>query len=168
MDDLFNNTILCKDCGKKMRISSVNKNGFNLRAIECKPCDNKIIHPQDLQEYEEFKKLKEKDYEVKMRMVGNSYTVSIPREIVSFMREQERMIDDMVKLSMLDARRLNLMFHTEDNQDEFHNPNPNRRVVRSREVKIVRNGKPVYHKKEFHDSARPEKNKKVEYNKSDT
>jgi DNA-directed RNA polymerase subunit RPC12/RpoP len=162
MEDLFKNTFLCKDCNKKMRLTSINKNGFNLRAVECKDCNNRIIHPSDEKEYEEFKKLKEKEYGVKMRLVGNSYTVSIPREIVSFMREQEKMIDDMVKLSMMDMGGLNLRFHTEDNEDEFKDLENGRRVI-SREVKVVRNGKPVYHKKEYSDSANPQKNKKVEY-----
>ncbi|MCH7850695.1 MAG: hypothetical protein IH845_03575 [Nanoarchaeota archaeon] len=160
MEDLFSHTILCKGCNKKMKETLLRKNGFNLRALICKACNKQIIHPSDLHEFEEFKKLKEKEYEVKMRMVGNSYTVSIPREIVSFMREQEKMIDDMVKLSFQDARRLSLIFHTEENQDEFRN-RPNRRIVRSREVSVIRNGKQIYHKKEFHDSANPEKNKNI-------
>jgi hypothetical protein len=82
------------------------------------------------------------------------------------MREQERMIDDMVKLSFQDARRLSLIFHTEENEDEFEN-NRDGRFIRSSEVKVVRNGKPIYHKKEFRDSANPEKNKKVIYKEED-
>ena len=31
-----------------------------------------------------------------MRLVGNSYAVSIPREIVNFMNQQEKMMDEML------------------------------------------------------------------------
>jgi len=43
-------------------------------------------------------------------MVGNSYTVSIPKEIVSFMREQEKRMDDMVQLCFQEMGRLSLNF----------------------------------------------------------
>ena len=59
MEDLFKNTFLCKECNKKMKLTSINKNGFNLRAVECKDCNNRIIHPNDEKEFEEFKKLKQ-------------------------------------------------------------------------------------------------------------
>ena len=47
MIDIFEYGILCKDCGKKMEKVTIDKNGFHLRALECKKCENKIIHPQD-------------------------------------------------------------------------------------------------------------------------
>ena len=46
-----------------------------------------------------------------MRLVGNSYTVSIPKEIVLFMSEQERIIDNMVKLCFEKMGRLSLNFY---------------------------------------------------------
>lgn len=158
MADIFDNTILCKNCNKKMVETALEKEGFNLRAVKCPTCKNHIIHPEDLKEYEEFMKLKKKEYEVKMRMVGNSYAVSIPREIVSFMQEQERMMDDMVRLSFEDMGRISLMFHTQENENEFGNNNSDR-IVKAREVRVVRNGKQVYHRKQFKDSSHPEKNK---------
>jgi len=45
-----------------------------------------------------------------MRLVGNSYAVSIPKEIVSFMNEQEKIMDSMVKLCFEDIGRLSLNF----------------------------------------------------------
>ena len=45
-----------------------------------------------------------------MRLVGNSYAVSIPKEIVSFMNEQKKIMDDMVKLCFEDMGRLSLSF----------------------------------------------------------
>ena len=46
-----------------------------------------------------------------MRLVGNSYAVSIPKEIVSFMNEQEKSMSEMVKLCFEDIGRLSLDFN---------------------------------------------------------
>jgi hypothetical protein len=154
--DIFENRILCNHCNKEMKNVLVTKNGFNLRAKECKDCKEVIVHPTDKQEYEEFMRLKKKDFEVKMRMVGNSYAVSIPREIVDFMKEQERMIDDMVKLSFEEAGRISLMFNTQEEEgDEEARPH----VVSAKEVKIVKNGKPIIHARKFTDNKDPSRNK---------
>ena len=154
--DIFDNAILCKKCNKAMKPELVSRNGFNLRALKCKKCNEIIIHPIDKQEYDEFMRLKKKDFEVKMRMVGNSYAVSIPREIVHFMKEQEKIMDDMVRLNFEEAGRLSLLFNT----PEMHDEDVKSRVVKSKEVRVVKNNKPVFHSKEFYDSANPEKNKK--------
>lgn len=110
MADIFDNPILCKECNTLMKNIEVFKNGFLLRTIVCPKCNEKLIHPVDEQEYHKFINLKNKDFRVKMRMVGNSYTVSIPKEIVSFIREQERMMDDMVKLCFEEVGRVSLNF----------------------------------------------------------
>ena len=110
MTDIFDNTILCKKCNTKMKKIEVVKSGFILRTVVCNECNEKIIHPTDEQEYNKFINLKNKEFRVKMRLVGNSYAVSIPKEIVSFIREQERVMDDMVKLCFEDFGRLSLSF----------------------------------------------------------
>ncbi|MEK6918033.1 MAG: hypothetical protein AABW51_03730 [Nanoarchaeota archaeon] len=110
MTDIFDNQILCKECNKKMQKTNVSKNGFLLRAVICPECSYKIIHPVDEQEYVKFINLRNREFRVKMRMVGNSYTVSIPKEIVSFMREQEKRMDDMVQLCFQEMGRLSLNF----------------------------------------------------------
>ena len=138
-----------------MKPALVSKNGFNLRTIKCQKCGETIVHPSDKREYEEFMKLKEKEYNVKMRMVGNSYAVSIPREIVDFMRTQEQMINDMVKLNFEKAGRLSLMFNTSEENENQENKS---RAVSLKEVKIIKNGK-VYHARQVSDSAHPERNK---------
>jgi len=148
MEDIFDNTILCSKCNKKMISKLIPKNGFNLRAIKCENCEKLIIHPEDKKEYEEFVRLKQKEYNVKMRMVGNSYAVSIPREIVDFMQEQEKEMNDMVRLCFEEAGRIRLDFDSK-----------NSRVISSEEVKVVKDGKPVYHAKKISDSASPDKNK---------
>ena len=110
MADIFDNTILCNKCDVKMKKAEVTKNGFLLRAVICPTCNSIIIHPSDEQEHNKFINLKNKDFRVKMRLVGNSYAVSIPKEIVSFIREQEKIMDDMVRLCFEDFGRLSLNF----------------------------------------------------------
>jgi len=110
MSDIFDNSILCKKCGSLMQKARVVKKGFLFRAMVCPKCGEKIIHPVDEQEYNKFINLKNKEFRVKMRLVGNSYAVSIPKEIVSFMNEQEKIMDSMVKLCFEDIGRLSLNF----------------------------------------------------------
>jgi hypothetical protein len=132
--------------------SLISKNGFNLRIKKCDKCSEILIHPEDRLEYENFMRLKKKEFEVKMRMVGNSYAVSIPREIVDFMKDQERMVNDMVRLSFEDFGKVSLMFNrSEDEADS--------RIVKAREVKIIKNNKPILHARQFSDSAHPERNR---------
>ena len=162
-NDIFDNQILCKKCNKIMKPELLSRNGFNLRTLKCQKCGEIIVHPADKSEYENFMKLKNKDFEVKMRMVGNSYAVSIPREIVDFMHESENMLNNMVKLSFDNANRLSLMFNTPEMNEDSENKNPNvqSRVVKTREVHVVRNNKPVLHIRQVSDSAHPDKNKKI-------
>ncbi len=110
MADIFDNTILCKKCNKKMNSANIEKNGFLLRAVVCPKCNSKIVHPLDEERYSRFMSLKNKEFKVKMRLVGNSYAVSIPKEIVSFMNAQKKMMDDMVRLCFEDLGRLSLNF----------------------------------------------------------
>jgi len=94
----------------KMKKVNLIRNGFQLRALICEKCKQKIIHPQDEEEYKNFLNLKGKIFKVKMRIVGNSYAVSIPKEIVDFIKEQERIMNDIVQVAFNDARKLSLMF----------------------------------------------------------
>ena len=154
MTDIFDNPILCRNCNKAMKPTLISKNGFNLRALRCEKCNAIILHPVDKQEYDEFMKLKNKDFEVKMRMVGNSYAVSIPREIVDFMHDQENMMNNMVKLCFEEAGRISLMF----NNEHLENSRTNSRVMGAKEVRIIKDGKPVLHARKVYDSAHPERN----------
>jgi hypothetical protein len=141
-----------------MKPGLVNKNGFNLRAIKCEKCCETLVHPVDKREYDEFMRLKQKEFNVKMRMVGNSYAVSIPREIVDFMHDQENMMNNMVKLCFEEAGRISLMFNNESEETSNSNSPNQSRVLSSKEVHIVKNGKPVLHAKKVFDSAHPERN----------
>ncbi len=151
--DIFDNTILCKKCSSKMQKGQAVKNGFVFRIMVCPKCGEKLVHPVDEQEYERYITLKNKEFRVKMRLVGNSYAVSIPKEIVSFMNEQKKMMDEMVKLCFEDFGRLSLNF------EDFKNKNLNARVIKAKEYKVVKDNKPVLHVKQFADSANPSHNK---------
>ena len=94
------------------------KNGFSFRAVRCPKCHNKIIHPEDKQEYQRYLNLRSKTFGVKLRMVGNSYTVSIPREIVNFINEQNKVINEMVRLSLDQMGKLSLCFDNLEKKNE--------------------------------------------------
>lgn len=114
MKDIFDATILCKECKEEMEPSSVRKENFELRAIQCPKCKDKIVHPSDLNALQQFDSLKGKTFSVKLRMVGNSHAISIPKEIFDFMKEQQRQtrreMDDMVRLSCDSFRRMSVIF----------------------------------------------------------
>jgi hypothetical protein len=118
MTDIFDTKIVCKKCNKIMKPFLLNKNGFELRAVECSKCGDKIVHPADANCLNHYNDLKGKTFNVKLRMVGNSHTISIPKEIVDFMNEQKNQMrkhmDNMVKLCLDDFKRLSLLFDEEE------------------------------------------------------
>ncbi len=104
------------------------RNGLILRAVSCPKCGSKIIHPKDEQEYNDFVDLKKKEFTVKMRYVGNSYAVSIPKELVNFIKVQERIMDDMVRLCLEDFGRISLEFGNHQINHNNNNNNNNNKV----------------------------------------
>ena len=115
MTDIFDATILCNKCGEEMEKTSITKGGAMLRAVQCQKCKNTIMHPSDMDNLEHYNNLKGKTFHVKLRMVGNSHAISIPKEIINFMKEQERMMDDMVRLCFEDMHRLRIEFTEVEN-----------------------------------------------------
>ncbi|MBX4212222.1 hypothetical protein KW787_02070 [Candidatus Pacearchaeota archaeon] len=119
MTDIFDTTIVCKTCKKEMQPALVERSGLELRAVECPECHDTVIHPADLNSFEHFNTLKGKTFSVKLRMVGNSHAISIPKEIVDFvheMRQVEKDMDDMVKLCFEDFGRLSVRFGNFNNE----------------------------------------------------
>ncbi|MBU0907536.1 MAG: hypothetical protein KKD18_01050 [Nanoarchaeota archaeon] len=118
MQDIFDAKILCKHCNIEMQPSEVLKGGFRLRAIKCPQCSEKIIHPTDLYKFESFNNLKQKTYNVKLRVVGNSHAISIPKEIIDFINDMNKSMsshmNDMVKLCLEDFGRVSLSFNPEE------------------------------------------------------
>lgn len=116
MTDIFDATILCRACGQEMEPTLAKKEGFEVRAVECPKCHDTIIHPADLNVSAQYNNLKDKTYHVKLRMVGNSHAISIPKEIITFFQQQERLMDDMVRLCFEDMHKLRLEFGGEEEE----------------------------------------------------
>lgn len=115
--ELFDEIVLCKDCGKKMKKGFVVKNGFKIRVLECPKCKKRIYHPADLEAYKRFINLKERTFNVKLRIVGNSYAISIPKELITFheemFKEVKKEIERMkkiVKLCLEEPGKIALIF----------------------------------------------------------
>jgi len=130
MKDIFDTRIMCEKCDTEMQKEEVVKNGARVRAVKCMECGERIIHPQDLNYLKQFNNLKGKTYFVKLRVVGNSHAISIPKEIVEFMSEQQnrdnnqmsqkinninKQMDEMVRLCFEDFDTLKIRFREEDN-----------------------------------------------------
>lgn len=122
MKDIFDAKIVCNECNVQMKPVVFERNGFRLRAVECSRCKNRIIHPSDLNNYEHYNALKHKTFNVKLRVVGNSHAVSIPKEIVDFINEMnhemKRNMNEMVKLCFEDFGKLSLRFVDEKNYEK--------------------------------------------------
>ena len=110
MKDIFDNKILCRKCDSQMKKVKISKNNFILRAMVCPSCSFKLVHPLDEKEYNNYVNLKNKEFKVKMRLVGISYAVSIPKEIVSFMNKRKQIMDEMVRLYFEDCGKVSLKF----------------------------------------------------------
>ena len=73
MDDIFDNPILCKQCGDRMKKEVLSRGGFEIRGMVCPNCKYKILHPVDLEYYNKFINLKEEEFRVKMRKIGRAH-----------------------------------------------------------------------------------------------
>lgn len=106
--DILDHKILCRHCNIEMQKSILTKDNFKIRSLICPKCHEQIHHPKDIEEYKNFQKLKQKQFQVKLRMVGNSYAVSIPREIIEYteVRQEGR----IVNMSINGPKTLKLSF----------------------------------------------------------
>lgn len=123
MADIFDEIVSCSKCGKKMNKVTIMRNGFSIRALECKKCGKYIYHPSDIEEYKKFQELRERPFNVKLRMVGHSYVVSIPKEIIELEREmhegmkrQMERMNKIVKLMLEEPGKLSLFFREEEGE----------------------------------------------------
>jgi len=115
MEDLYNAKVHCNQCNKQTEKTIVIKNGFKLRALRCNNCNKHYYHPSDLEEQRKFQELKSRQFQVKLRMVGNSYTISIPREIIDFreecLKDMKRDMNRMLYLSLEEPEKLSIFFN---------------------------------------------------------
>ena len=110
MKDIFDQLVLCINCETKTSKNIAVKDGFKIRVLECLNCGEITYHPGDFKEYEDFRKLKSRDFNVKLRMVGNSFCVSIPKELVDFHREIEKEFNNLVKLNLDGPGKITMFF----------------------------------------------------------
>lgn len=108
MKDIYDTTLICNKCGSNTTKSHVTKNDFDIRIWYCSECKKKWYHPADIQAYEGYLKLKKKDFEVKLRSVGNSWVISIPKEIIRFQQDQTN--TQIVKLNLDEPGKITLKF----------------------------------------------------------
>jgi len=123
MSDLFDAKIVCDQCDRIADKGFQEADGFRLRIAKCPDCGKVWQHPADLQELQNFQKLKNKDFHVKLRMVGNSWSISIPREIIEFQEEMEKEMvkqiqhmERMVRLSFERPGRISMFFNEEEEE----------------------------------------------------
>lgn len=117
MSDIYDNKIICNRCDNETLKAHIVRDGFKIRAWTCKPCNQVWEHPSDKQDYENFSRIRNKRFRVKLRMVGNSYTVSIPKEIIEFEKDMIKELENMdkiVRMSLEKPRKLSLFFYDED------------------------------------------------------
>ena len=114
MKDIFEGIILCKNCKKEMKKGIIVREGFKIRYAYCDRCKERLWHSGDLENYKSFNNIKKKEFKVKLRIVGNSYAVTLPKEIVNFIREIEKEFnikeEERVKLMFDELGKINLIF----------------------------------------------------------
>lgn len=111
MNDIFKTNLVCDNCNTKTERIIKNKQGLQIRTWICPNCNKQWIHPEDKEKQEKFSQIKNKNYKVKLRMVGNSYTVSIPKEIILF-HELEKEMNKIINLTLEEPKKLSLIFKT--------------------------------------------------------
>ncbi len=92
-----------------MHKEEVARSGITLRAAVCSKCERREYHPLDAEKYRAFMQLRSKPFKVKLRLVGNSYAVSIPKEIIDFFDEADKLVEE-VHLQMAEFDKLMLVF----------------------------------------------------------
>ncbi len=113
MKDIFDQTIFCNKCNVKTRKNYVIKDGFQMRVLKCPECNDLTFHPGDLKDYDDYLKLRERSFNVKLRMVGNSFCVSIPKELIDFHKDFEREFDELVRLNLEGPGKISIFFASE-------------------------------------------------------
>ena len=84
MEDIYDAIVVCDICQGNTQKGNIHKDGFLIRNWECFGCHKQWYHPLDLENYRLYTELKKKEFQVKLRSVGNSWIVSIPKEIIRF------------------------------------------------------------------------------------
>ncbi len=101
--------LVCKKCNVATREKTIVKDHFKIKCWKCPSCGKIWYDPYDLEKYKKFKELKRKKYRVKLRIVGNSWAISIPKEIIEF-EEIEKKINKVISLWLEEPKKLIINF----------------------------------------------------------
>ena len=82
-------------------------NGFEIRAWKCPNCKQEWYHPMDMECYKQYMELKQRHFKVKLRVIGNSWAISIPKEIIQFEEVKE---SKPVQLSLDEPGKITIKF----------------------------------------------------------
>jgi len=107
MADIYDTTMVCDNCNIRTKKEIVHKDGFELRAWVCPSCKKHWYHPNDEMEYKRYQILKQRNFDVKLREVGNSWVVSVPKEIIRF---EEVTATKVVRLNVDEPGKVVLRF----------------------------------------------------------
>ncbi len=113
MKTISNARVLCPECDKETIKRFEIRQGFKLNFFECPICSERFYDSSEIKEFGEFKKLRARRFDVKLRMVGNSFSVTIPREIIEFeekFAQMEKEMDNMMRLSLDEPGKIRLRF----------------------------------------------------------
>ena len=89
IDDLDKIKITCTCGGKTKKIQTTWKN-IPVRAWKCVKCGEEILHPLDADKAMMIAKaIEKKEFSVKVRKVGKSFTISIPHKLAKFIKLRE-------------------------------------------------------------------------------
>lgn len=107
MKDVTESVIVCKNCRKETTLGFTSKEGFKIRIWQCPECNESWYHPADMQAYKDYTSLRKREFQVKLRLVGNSWAVSIPKEIIKFESIEQT---EMIKMSLDEPGKLVISF----------------------------------------------------------
>lgn len=72
-------------CGEIANLTYTNIDGYKIKAWKCEVCGEEYLDSADAEFLLLMKKLKKKPHSAKVGLLGESYIIRIPKEIVEYM-----------------------------------------------------------------------------------
>lgn len=73
-------------CGKSTDETHLNIDGFKIKAWKCESCGEEYLDSAEAQFLLMMKKMQKKPHTAKVGVLGDSYIIRIPKEIVEYMQ----------------------------------------------------------------------------------